>query len=436
MKSKNSQKVKKEALVLTVGTGNPKDIEKTLFKPILKSIDDKSWDTVILFPSLKTAHYANEIISRRKSISIICEPLDAPELEVNADKCFGHFDSILGDLIDKGFEPANITLDFTRGTKAMSAALLMAGMSRKIPNIRYISGERNDQGGSVLPGTEKIVKINTLLVNEKQALNRVEDLMKIGNYEAVRSEIKSFLPHEPEEYLGILRAEFQEINYAARVYSAWERFNYKEAHDRIKKEQSLFSAGHFAPTAQMCNWLESLAAGFNRQESTEAANYVRRLVCDVLVNAERRMSDGLFEDAYIRSYRVLELIGQYSLFEEGYDSGRLPLDERIINFEKTKKKLKRVRHAGVEYAQADRHSSFRLLKHLGYSKWEELRDLGDENSLADNRNNSLLIHGFFAATTEQENNLKESIKDLKNFLENDFDEAREYLKVCESLKFF
>ena len=46
--------IQQRVLVLTVGTGSEKQLEKTLIKPILKSIDDGEWDTIILLPSHKT----------------------------------------------------------------------------------------------------------------------------------------------------------------------------------------------------------------------------------------------------------------------------------------------------------------------------------------------------------------------------------------------
>ena len=69
--------------------------------------------------------------NERRYVEIRC--LATTGDENDADKAFGHFSEVLGELIRAGNAPTNITLDFTRGTKAMSAALVLAGVAYGIP---------------------------------------------------------------------------------------------------------------------------------------------------------------------------------------------------------------------------------------------------------------------------------------------------------------
>ncbi len=355
----------KKALVLTVGTGKRDDLQRSLIAPLMKSINDGEWDRVVLLPSQETAPNAEQILGEMDTDHIISRPLEKSEQETNADECFGHFDQILEELINQGYNRTEITLDFTRGTKAMSAALLMAGMSREIPNIRYVSGSERDDRGMVIAGTEVVKEANTRLVDARRLLNQTERLMQRGNFEAVRILLQNNnTPEESTGYLHEIQKDLQEIRASALVYSAWDRFDYKDAVKYLKKGEELFRDGRFIPTSEMHNWLKPLSTGIDRSNTRTSAIYVQRLACDVLVNAERRMRDGLYEDAYVRCYRVLELIGQYCLFQRGYDSGKLPMsDETIAAFDsKLRKKSKALgRSNNNASATAGRFQTARLL---------------------------------------------------------------------------
>ncbi len=440
-----SQQTRKKALVLTVGTGDKKNLEKSLFQPLMKSIDKGTWDKVVLLPSQETTANAEYLIQDiGGGATIMCKPLGASGLETNVDECYGHFDCVLEDLINQGVDKVDITLDFTRGTKAMSAALLMVGVSREISSVRYVSGSQRDQRGMVASGSEKIEEVTTELVNTRRLLNQIERLMHRGSFESACLLLKGYNKHpETTEYLDTMGKTLQAIHAAARVYSAWDRFDYKDATNQWYKNQSLFGTGTFAPKLDACNWLEALATDIDRQDAPTAAIYVQRLACDMLANAERRQRDGLYEDAYVRSYRVLELIGQYCLFQRGYDSGQLPEDDdNIKQFENHLRKersavLGRRKVKNRSFATAGQFQVARLLKFLGDPRGKKLIKLCDKRCgfLKKNRNHSLLIHGFSAASTEQIVNLRASMDDLESFLLNDFPEAKDYLNMARSINF-
>ena len=54
----------KKALVLTVGTGNIDDIERTLLAPMFKSVEDGEWDRIVLLPSRTTEEFAQTLQER------------------------------------------------------------------------------------------------------------------------------------------------------------------------------------------------------------------------------------------------------------------------------------------------------------------------------------------------------------------------------------
>ena len=56
-------------------------------------------------------------------------------------------------LKNRGFDAQDLVADFTLGTKAMSAALVAAGIEETLGRLSYIHGKRG-KGGIVISGTE------------------------------------------------------------------------------------------------------------------------------------------------------------------------------------------------------------------------------------------------------------------------------------------
>ena len=307
----------KKALVLTVGTGNIDDIERTLLVPVLKSVEDGEWDRIVLLPSHTTEEFAQTLQERISNPAVEIDALPTSGQENDADACFGHFDSVLVQLIDDGFKPGDIVVDFTRGTKAMSAAVVLAALGRDIPVLRYVYSERRDERGTAIPGIEKVGQIKTNLATERRRLYQAERLMGHGNFSAVIE----LLPHLDgpfgKLFPAIFRPQAASLRAAAQIYAAWDRLDYKAADKALEIHGSTAAgAGRFAPTPEMGKWLRQLA-----RRSDQSA-YRRALACDLLANAERRLRDQHFEDALLRAYRGLELID--------YSAGLPPQDAKML----------------------------------------------------------------------------------------------------------
>ncbi|HFB98677.1 MAG TPA: hypothetical protein ENJ62_06015, partial [Bryobacterales bacterium] len=152
---KTNQNITQKVLLMTVGAGDAGRLEETLFEPLRKSIASGEWVHVVLLPSALTEENAREFERRIEGLQVTVSPLPAPGLEDDADACFAHYDRVLAQLIESGVKPEEIVVDFTRGTKAMSAALVLAAAGRGVPQLRYITGKR-DARGTVLPGEEQV----------------------------------------------------------------------------------------------------------------------------------------------------------------------------------------------------------------------------------------------------------------------------------------
>jgi hypothetical protein len=103
------------------------------------------------------------------------------------------------------------------------------------------------------------------------------------------------------------------------------------------------------------------------------------------------------EEVLVRAYRVVELIGQYRLFSQGFDSGDLRLPGDLQAKIQAEGEVLRPDREGK--IQIGREAVAKLLSVLGDARAKELLDLdwmGDFTVKA--RNKSILIHGFRAKT--------------------------------------
>jgi hypothetical protein len=131
---------------------------------------------------LVTSDNADALQGRLASLPIAIEPLPNPGVEDDADRCFEHFDRIIERLIVEGFAVDEIVADFTRGTKAMSAALVLAAVRHGIPRLRYIASASRDQRGLVIPGTEELRETSTVRATGRRTVDLARGLMEQGAF--------------------------------------------------------------------------------------------------------------------------------------------------------------------------------------------------------------------------------------------------------------
>ena len=171
-------------LVMTVGTGDLTRIEETLFVPLRKSITTDAWVRVILLPSDMTEEFAERLRNGMETVDAVIRPLPA-RAENDADRAYAHFDAVLSEVL-RATPPHRVVVDFTRGTKAMSAAVVLAATRREVPYLRYITGRR-DQRGMVQAGSEKVRQIRTTVAAGHRRLDLARDLMLRGNFPAAEA---------------------------------------------------------------------------------------------------------------------------------------------------------------------------------------------------------------------------------------------------------
>ena len=435
-----NDRTEQEALVLTVGTGNPKDLEGSLYAPLQKSIDMGNWTRVVLFPSQDTKRHANELAKRyaERDIQFKRYPLPEPGMENDADACFAFFSKRLRDIL-KDVKASRVLVDFTRGTKAMSAALVLAAAAHNVPRFRYISGDRGGPGGTVIAGTENVGNFDTQALSERKQIDNVRSLFRHGRYAAVLNLLPR--PGRPAP-IQQDKETLVTVRPLAEFFGAWDRLDYHCAADTLRELPKTRTFPQefriFLPNPEVKGWVRKLAQQPDRDKHKPFAAWLRLVVCDVLANGERRLRNGELEDALIRAYRVLEMLGQIRLFDRGLDSSALPESDRRIDYfqdelrQKGQKTLARARTAGC--LEATRERAARLLEWLDDPLGDKLLKVAKSTDLGTRRNQSILNHEFEAQAPDLDS-LRQMYEEMEKLLLLDDAAAAERLKTARWLAF-
>lgn len=299
------------ALLLTVGTGDAANLEASLFTPLLLSIQSGEWRRVVLLPSQVTGVTAEELRQRLRAVAITVAPLPRPGAENDPDACFDHFDRATEALLAEGFDRTDLVADFTRGTKAMSAALVLAAVRHGVPTLRYIGGDQRDQRGTVVAGSERIHETRTARATARRRLDLARGLVEHASFGAALA----VLP-DPDNKLAAIgwdaaeRDALRALRPLVAWLAAWDRLDYAGAiTPDLPASDSLPPAWRrHRPPASVAQLVARLAR-WPRSD--------RLIAIDLLANAERRVAQGQYEDALVRAYNVVERIARARLSDAG-----------------------------------------------------------------------------------------------------------------------
>jgi len=429
----------KRALLMTVGTGDRNAPGPTLYEPMKKSVKKREYEKVVLLPSQETLGNARSFQRELSEIQMEIHPLEREGQENNPDACYAHFDRVVNGLLEEGYAVYDITVDFTRGTKAMSAALVLAAVRHDISVLRYLTGER-DSRGTVEAGSEEISEFATTHVTAGRILDAAYRFFSRGDFAGVLnlipdmdSPFSSLWPRDEAVRAG-------DVLKLADFYSKWDRLDYRAAAGVLENVKGISLEGRwerFNVSGKTEEWVRRIACKWP-DDMKQRAVHTRCLAADILANGERRIRDGHYEDAVIRAYRVLELIGQARLFDLGLDSGNLdPENEYVKRLERklSKKKSYPLERNKEGRPMAGREQVMRLLKIAGDTLSERLNELGNKLFIK-TRNKHVLIHGFESIAPTDVKLLRDYYTELSKLLMQDGgEEASRRLETARSLDF-
>jgi CRISPR-associated protein (TIGR02710 family) len=379
-------------LICTVG-GSP--------EPIVAAL--KQWQPVrvrfVHTPQTKD-DVASKVVpmARAEGVDLDAGRYDLFELPEGQDlaSCLDHLRQltpVVAEWAARG-ESFQVVVDFTGGTKCMSAAIGIQG-SRWPCVFSYVGGdERTKEGvGVVVSGAEKIVHqanpwdaLGYQAVEEFVVLFDQHAFLAAANIAAVTMKRVS----RPDR-----KRELSSLEQIAKALDAWDRFDHTTSKNRLESVsksandlRAVLGATRgdrvLAGVAQLAEHLSQLG---------QATPPSRHHVLDLLANAKRRKDEGRFDDAVARLYRTIEAIAQVALKEgHGIESTeRVPLDRVPDPLRNTW-----ATQANDGVLALGLQDAYELLAALNDSVGTKFRDAGLRGTKSPlvARNRSILAHGF------------------------------------------
>lgn len=314
---------------------------------------------------------------------------DAQDFELCVQTMRG-LESSVHSWIARG-ETYHVAVDFTGGTKCMSAALALVAQRWPCEFVYVGGSERTKDGlGVVVSGKERLVKsYNPWDSLGYQAIEAAALLFDRGNYVASVLVLENAIRKAASP---TVKRELSTLQQFAKAYDAWDGFDHNAALNSLRLvEKNLNDLRHAFP--QRAPDLEQIVRRhieiLDEIVSEKATNAV---VWDLLANADRCRQRGRYDDGVARIYRAIEAAAQVRLEEFGF-----PKTAKIL-IETLPKQLQaewenRASNGIVRLGLQDDYELLRTLSDPLGLKFFELK-LNEQESPLTARNDSILAHGF------------------------------------------
>ena len=272
-----------------------------------------------------------------------------------------------------------LAIDYTSGTKAMTAALAILAALYEANILSYITGVRKN--GIVQPGTEQIQPIHPYFISAEQKLKTAIRFFNQAQYRTAAAILREIAKIKDPK----INAKITPILNLAEAYDLWDKFQHEKAFQKLKriKMEELNKNKQF---------LGELTSRIKQNKQPEP-----HLIADLINNSKRRaQKESKYDDAVARLYRTIELIAQYQLKTKyGIEPASCPrsmLPPTLIEKWKVPPEIEKLKLA----LQKD----YELLEAMGDelgAKYHQDKSLQD---LLTKRNTSILAHGLSPVTRE------------------------------------
>ena len=418
---------KEIALFMIVGTGVNQDSQdngfKLLAQKLYSTINKICPHYVVFFASDKskqTIKYIGELFKLDNDEFIEGEDYQIVGIEAIDDfnSCFEVFEAKIWELdYIKENKRYQIIMDYTSGTKTMSAAMACCGMFYN-KDLISVGGDRSS--GEVSAGTEIINYQNLYKIYDKFAL------MRIRNY----FNANRFMPCvDILSYIVDSSIHKDSLLHLCKSYYAWDNMDFEHAYNHLKEvDISLFEFLDIKESLKKN--IKSLGTIVNSKSLNLKNCYI---LASLINNSIRKADEYKYDDAIARLYRSFELIAQirltrYNLESSDIDVSVLLENNVSQNFIDT---LEKTREDGK--IRIGLVMDFLLLNELGDDLGKYYID--NENmikNLTQKRNNSILAHGLNSQSKDDFEDFLEVVISLARKLDKDMGK---FLKETEFAKF-
>ncbi|HLF85860.1 MAG TPA: TIGR02710 family CRISPR-associated CARF protein [Nitrospiria bacterium] len=312
-------------------------------------------------------------------------------------KCCASLVSGLQGLLGRwGVEPSQLTVDYTGGTKTMSAALLLCTIDAS--SSYHFTGGREQEVYQVNPWDELQVR----------ASHEAAVVFNKGHY----SHAALLFQRIEKRVSGGSKPLYKALVDLSEGYALWDAFDYKGGWNKL---HSARKALEMATLFGGPPGLKTLVSGLK-----ENMTFLEKIVMgregvkpeiffDLLSSAKRRAElDHKYEDATARLYRAFEVLAQIKLSEKGFNTNDIDLVQLPASLREEFVQRHTSNLDGKVKISLD--AAYRLLSELGdelglvFNKnWNNLKILFDA------RNLSILAHGFAPIKPERYKQLWEMV---------------------------
>lgn len=309
-------------MILSVGTSyEPLVLSLSLFKPkkvlfLYTEKTEKIIDKVVKFCGLSSSNFLKELVNEVDPLSIYRKIKEA-YLKWN--------------------EPKKIYIDFTGGTKAMSAASAMAGAVINVQLVyvgteQYLTDFRKPK-----PGTERVYYIsNPYEVFGDLEIDKALNLFQECDYAGAREKLEELKEKVPEP---VSRQQLNFMYLLAKSYELWDSLDFEGAYsnmqqliNELKRDKTVnprFVLMDVLPKL-VCqkDILEPLTkiADYTRKKEnlkvTQAKEYIVPLMFTMYACSLIREKQEKYDSATLLLYRLLEMIEQRRLAVYGIDASK------------------------------------------------------------------------------------------------------------------
>ena len=208
---------------------------------------------------------------------------------------------------------ARIQVDYTAGTKSMSAGLAMAAIDEKDERVelRLVRGQRGEFT-TVIPGTELFRPVSRIHdLRARRSLGLVRAALERFDYAAAARWLDALLEREITPGMA---SQLQRARDLCRAFDAWDRWDLERAERLLGPYRPLQAGAQRAyERLAVLEQLRIVRDAFEGKAELATAKDPYVAVEDLLFNAKRRAAQGRYDDAVARVYRALELLAQIRL---------------------------------------------------------------------------------------------------------------------------
>lgn len=292
-------------------------------------------------------------------------------------------------LFERELNPEEVYVDITGGTKAMSAALMLAAVEN-FRNFTYVGGSSRDANnlGTVLIGSEYVVRCqNPWMTYAVRELERANGLLE-GFYADSATEILEEAARKCDESQ---RARLEAFAGISGAFGLADRFDYK-AYGELRRWCEKLKLFDYTLSKKLASLYEHWGTVWDQVKQTDRTAG-RETLLELLANAERRAKQSRYDDAVGRLYRAIELRGQQLVREAfGAELGKVSIE--CLPVASREDVIEQLGQPDDGHYKLGVRNLFGILKFCEEKGLREQAQIYDrlENHLQ-KRNNSLLAHG-------------------------------------------